>query len=114
MANSLIDGVRKRFRVYVIRLDPAVLESAKFRAENPDHVVGMDCYYVGMTAKTARERFAQHMAGYKACGFVTRYGLELMPERFSHVHPKTFEEAQRFERRLAKRLRRRGHAVWQR
>lgn len=108
------DDARKRFRVYVIRLDPEVLESARFRAENPDHVAGMDCYYVGMTAKTGQERFAQHKAGYKACRFVTQHGLELMPERFSHVHAKTYEEAQRFERRLARRLRRKGHAVWQR
>ena len=114
MASSAIDKTIRRFRVYVIRLDSSVLKSAKFRSENPDHVIAMDCYYVGMTAKTAEKRFAQHKAGYKACRFVTRHGLELMPERFSHVHPKTFEEAQRFERRLARRLRRKGHAVWQR
>ena len=103
----------KRFLVYVIRLDPAVLGRRKFRDANPDRLAESDCYYVGMTSSTPQTRFEQHKAGYKACRFARDFGLELMPPRFSHINPKTFVEATRFERKLAVRLRNRGHAIWQ-
>lgn len=103
----------KRFMVYVIRLDSAALDSRKFREENPDREADLDCYYVGMTSSTPEARFAQHKANYKACSYARDFGLELMPPRFSHINPKTFLDASRFERRLARRLRKKGHAVWQ-
>ena len=42
----------KRFTVYAIKLAPTVLTSRKFREANPDYVEGMECFYIGMTAKT--------------------------------------------------------------
>ena len=103
----------KRFHVYVIRLDPIVLESRKFLDANPDYKVGQDCYYVGMTSCEPQVRYAQHVSGYKACRFAENFGVELMPKRFSHCNPKTYEEAALFEPKLAKRLRKKGYAVWQ-
>ena|SRR2546422_2119784 len=38
-----------RHRIYVIELDPAVLEHAKFRAANPNHDPRKPPLYVGMT-----------------------------------------------------------------
>ena len=104
----------KRFRVYVIKLDAAVLASTKFRNANPQRVPNADCFYVGMTSCAPQKRFEQHKADYKACRFARDYGLELMPDRFSHCNPKSYDDAARFERKLAMRLRRKGHAVWQR
>ena len=41
------DPVAKH-HVYVIELDPAVLEHARFRAENPDHDARKPTLYVGI------------------------------------------------------------------
>ena len=104
----------KRFMVYVIKLDPTVLDHRKFLDDNPSYQSGKDCYYVGMTSSTPEERYKQHKAGYKACRFATVYGLELMPARFAQVNPRTYEDAVRHERKVAKRLKKQGYGVWQR
>lgn len=103
-----------RFWVYAIELSPEVLQHRKFRDANPDYQAAQPCYYVGMTGLTREERFANHKRGHKACRYVTRYGLHLMPPAFTNINPRTFEEAKRLERRIARRLRRLGYAVWQR
>jgi predicted GIY-YIG superfamily endonuclease len=102
-----------RFRVYAIRLDPAVLGSVKFRLANPDYVEGKECFYVGMTARSPEQRFAQHKAGYKANRYARQYGMELMPPTFTAINPRTCDQARRLERRIARRLRRKGYGVWQ-
>src|SRR5205807_5284015 len=38
--------------VYVIELDPAILNIARFRNANPDHDLLKPCVYVGMTGLT--------------------------------------------------------------
>ncbi len=103
-----------RFWVYAIELSSEVLRHTKFCDENPDHDPSLPCYYVGMTGLTPEERLANHRRGHKACRYVTDYGLHLMPRAFTHFNPRTFVEAKRLERRLARRLRGRGYAVWQR
>jgi hypothetical protein len=104
----------KRFMVYVIKLDPAVLAHRKFRDDNPNYQQGKDCYYVGMTSNTPQERYKQHMAGYKACRFAKDYGMELMPAQFAQINPRTYEDTSRHERKVAKRLKKKGCGVWQR
>ncbi len=104
----------KRFMVYVIKLDAAVLRHRKFRDDNPKYQPGKECYYVGMTSSTPDERYKQHKAGYKACRFAKVYGVELMPSRLAQCNPKTYEDASRHERKVAKRLKSQGHGVWQR
>jgi hypothetical protein len=104
----------KRFLIYVIRLSPEVLRKKKFADENPLYREGQDCFYVGMTGNLPADRFQQHLAGYKACKFVTEFGLELMPAEYGCINPRTYEDALKLERRVAKRLRREGFAVWQR
>jgi hypothetical protein len=100
--------------VYVIRLSTDALQRKKFRDENPQYIEGFDCFYVGMTGRTPALRFEQHKNGYKACGLAKDFGVELMPQSYGCINPRTYVEAQKLERRVAKRLRRRGFAVWQR
>lgn len=104
----------KRYHVYVIRLDDAVLQEPKFAAANPQHVPGKPCVYVGMTGLSPDERFENHKRGHKANRYVKKYGLYLMRRKFRHLNPLTYEAAQELEVQLAERLRRRGFAVWQR
>ncbi len=49
-----------RHHVYVIELDPAVLEHARFRAANPDHDPRKPSLYVGMTGLDPETRFERH------------------------------------------------------
>jgi hypothetical protein len=102
-----------RHNVYVVRLDPAVLEVKKFRDANPDYVDGKPCVYVGMTGLAPEERFENHKRGHKANRFVRDYGLYLMRQKFKRLNPMSWETARRMEEELARRLRRRGFAVWQ-
>jgi hypothetical protein len=100
--------------VYVIELDPAVLNERRFAEENPDHDPTLACLYVGMTGRTPAQRFAQHLAGYKSSKYPRRYGVRLCPTAYEGCNPMTFPEAQAMEKQLADELRAAGHAVWQR
>ena len=102
-----------RYSIYVIELDPAVLKHKRFAEANPDYTGDKPCVYVGMTARTPEERFAQHKHGYKACTFVKRYGLRLRPRLYQSLNPLTYKDACAMERERARRLRARGYAVWQ-
>ena len=102
-----------RHSVYVVLLDNEVLNHGRFRNANPDRDPLKPCLYVGMTGETPDERFRNHQRGYKSNSYVYRYGVRLLPEKFEHLNPMTYEEAIGEERRLADRLRREGYAVWQ-
>lgn len=105
---------RKRFSVYVVGLNRAVLNDKRFTEENPQHNPIKPCVYVGMTGLTPQERFQRHKSGKQACKFVLRYGEYLKPRLYRRFNPMTYEEAVAMERELARRLRKRGYAVWQR
>jgi hypothetical protein len=104
---------RPAYRIYVIRLDPAVLQVKRFRSANPNHVDGSSCYYVGMTSCTAEERFDQHKRGYKACSLVKKFGLQIAKELFTEIPMLSLEEAKAKEVSHAEDLRLQGYAVWQ-
>ena len=103
----------RRYIVYVIELDKAVLKSRRFCESNPDHDPAKACLYVGMTAKSPDERFAQHKAGYKACRLVKKHGRWLRRRLYERLNTMTYKQACRREVTLANDLRRKGHAVWQ-
>jgi hypothetical protein len=103
----------KRFSVYVIGLHKLVLKERKFLAANPQYSRAKPCVYVGMTGLTPRQRFLNHRLGIKACRFVRKYGLYLKPRLYEELNPMTYDEACDMERELARRLRNRGYAVWQ-
>ena len=102
-----------QYSVYVIELDKAILSSRKFRAKNPNYVTGKPCVYVGKTVRTPEERFQQHKRGYRAARFVKRFGIRLKPRLFAKYNPMTRKQADEMEPELARRLRKRGYAVWQ-
>lgn len=104
---------KTQYHVYIIELDPAVLKIKKFKEENPEYIQGMQCLYVGQTAKTPQERYEQHKRGHKANKYTKKYGHKLRPELYEKYNPiPTREKAEAMEERLAHRLRTRGYAVW--
>mgnify|MGYP001227279548 CR=1 FL=1 len=106
-------STRARYNVYVIELDKDILKVKKFRDANPDYKEGKPCVYVGRTARTPKERLAQHKRGFKAAKFVRRYGIRLKPRQFAKHNPMTFDDARKMEKEKARRLRKKGWGVWQ-
>jgi hypothetical protein len=101
------------YNVYVIELDRQVLESGKFRKANPDRREDKPCVYVGSTVHSPKERMEQHRRGYKSNRFVHRFGIRLRPRLFKNYQGiQSRKEVERVEAFLAKRLRKRGYAVW--
>jgi GIY-YIG catalytic domain len=71
------------------------------------------CVYVGQSVRTPEERFAEHKSGRKASRVVWNYGVELRPRLYQRLNPiATRGEAERVERWLAERLRRRRYTVF--
>jgi hypothetical protein len=102
-----------RHNVYVVELDPRVLESARFRKANPGRDMLKPCVYVGMTSLSPEERFAKHKAGIKSNTFVERYGVRLLPKLYAYANPMPYEAAREMEVELAIALRAEGYGVWQ-
>ena len=109
------------YRVYVIELSKRVFrENRRFREANPQFNGVLQCLYVGMTSKTAKERFEQHKTGYRnkkghklSSSIVQKYGLYLRPSLYNHIDPvSTRAEALELEKQLALELRRKRYAVW--
>lgn len=111
------EGTRKTPRhhhnVYVVELDPRVLNSARFRRANPDRDLLKPCVYVGMTGLAPEVRLARHKTGIRANAFVQRYGLRLLPHLYAYANPMPYEAAREMEVELAIALRAEGYAVWQ-
>ncbi|HLE67388.1 MAG TPA: hypothetical protein VI730_09590 [Burkholderiales bacterium] len=99
--------------VYVVELDPAVLDIARFRMANPNRDITKPCVYVGMTGLTPEERFAKHKAGIRANRYVQRFGLRLLPKLYAYANPMPYEAAREMEVELAIALQEEGYAVWQ-
>ena len=64
--------------------------------------------YVGETSRDPDVRFDQHKTGYKASGWVNRFGVRLLPELVGHLVPLRRWEAVELEAALADELRRAG------
>lgn len=104
---------RHHHHVYVVELDPAVLNLARFRRANPERDMLKPCVYVGMTGLTPEARFAKHKAGIRANAYVQRFGLRLLPKLYAYANPMPYEAARDMEIELAIGLREEGYAVWQ-
>jgi hypothetical protein len=98
--------------LYVITLDPAVLERREFRAANPAYIEGMPCLYVGITIHQPGDRFEQHKAGYRSSKYPRRYGVELALDLIDGFDTTGLAEDD-WEPALAEWLRAQGCAVWQ-
>ena len=64
-------------------------------------------------ANTPAARFKDHEEGHKANRYACCYGLWLRKRLFQHYNPMTYDEAVKKEVKLAERLRKKGHVVWQ-
>lgn len=109
------------YRIYIVELSKRIYtENYKFRAANPQFNGVLECLYVGMTSKTANQRFTQHKTGYRtkkghkiSSNVVEKYGLYLRPSLYNHIDPfLTRAEALMAEEQIALELRREGYAVW--
>ena len=115
------DTMKKNMRnkyVYVVKLDSSVLKGEKcskdFLKANPNRDPDKLCLYVGRTGLSPEERFAKHKSAKKnGKGYVTRYGIRLLPNLYDHLNPMTWDEVQNMEIQLAKDLRAKGYSVWQ-
>ena len=104
---------RHHHNVYVIELDPVVLNFVRFRNANPNRDMLKPCVYVGMTGLTPEARFAKHKAGIRANSYVQRFGLRLLPRLYAYANPMPYEAARDMEVELAIALQEEGYAVWQ-
>lgn len=104
---------RREYRVYVIKLDPKVLDDPRFRKANPNHDPRKSCIYVGSTGIPAEERFIRHKSGIKANRYARDFGIGLMKSLTAGLKPeKTKIAAVRKEAAQARKRRRAGYAVW--
>jgi hypothetical protein len=106
-------GARHHHNVYVVELDPAVVNIARFRNASPNRDILKPCVYVGMTGLTPEERFKKHKAGIRANSYVKRFGLRLLPKLYAYANPMPYEAARDMEVELAIALQEEGYAVWQ-
>ena len=97
--------------VYVILLDPAVLQHRSILRLNPNRDPAKPCVYVGMTGLAVQDRFQNHKKGQESAWVVKRYGLQLMPELYEYLNPMPFGAAAEMEKDLAEDLRADGYTV---
>ena len=104
---------KHRYSVYVIELDPRVLNLRRFRDANPERDITKPCVYVGMTGLTPELRFAKHKAGIRANRYARDFGLRLLPGLYAYANPMPYGAARDMEVELAIARREEGYAVWQ-
>lgn len=101
-------------RVYVIELDEAVTRDPVFIAKNPNYVPGSPCYYVGMTSLEPEVRFLEHVQGTRNSSRICRqYGRKLRMDLVPKRKPSRRTWAMKWEKRLAKEIRKCGDGAWQ-
>lgn len=98
-----VPAERRLYRIYVIELDPKACPGGRR---------GRTCVYVGETADTPEERFAEHMRGYRASRIVKKYGLRLRPDLYRGFVCLTREQSRLLEAKVAARLRVQGFIVF--
>ncbi len=110
-----------KYSIYVIELNRKVFnDNTRFRKANPQFNPVLECLYVGMTSKTPKERFDQHVSGHinakghkLASKLVQKYGIFLRPSLYTHIDPvKTKKAALELEKQVTLELRRQRYAVW--
>lgn len=95
----------------MVLLEDCIRRFRKVQDENPRRDSEKPCVYVGMTGISPKKRFENHKAGYKASGYVKKYGIRLMPELYEDLNPLLYDEAVIAEQGLARRLRAAGYTV---
>jgi hypothetical protein len=95
---------RRTYSIYIIELSRACTK----------HPCALAPLYVGQTAHTPEQRFAQHKAGGKlAAGKPHKFGLRLRLDLMNGIGPfSTRKQAESAEKGVAEALERRGHLVF--
>lgn len=95
---------RRTYSIYIIELSRACTK----------HPCAFAPLYVGQTAHTPEQRFAQHKAGGKlAAGKPHKFGLRLRLDLMKGIGPfSTRRDAEEAEKAVAEALERRGHRVF--
>jgi predicted GIY-YIG superfamily endonuclease len=106
-----VSGEKLHHSVYVILLDPAVLQHRSILRLNPNRDPAKPCVYVGMTGLPVQNRFQNHKTGRKGARVVEKYGIRLMPELYEYLNPMPYEAAAQMEKDLAEDLRAEGYTV---
>ena len=101
---NVVPRARSAYSIYIIEL-------ARDCTRTPCALAPL---YVGQTAHTPEQRFAQHKAGGRlAAGKAHRYGVRLRYDLMKGIGPfRTRSEAERAEKAVAEALERRGHRVF--
>lgn len=86
-ASSNRRGGALAYCVYVIELRPEAMEKKAFAAKNSERREDKPCLYVGQTARTPEDRFAQHQNGIRSSRIVKEYGVRLRPRLYAKVGP---------------------------
>jgi hypothetical protein len=106
---KLANGAWSRI-VYVIELDPSAC--ADRRSSCARECNGKPVY-VGQTAHTAEDRFAQHCEGYKSSRWVKNYGKRVNAALTAGLNGfATVADSQAAEAELGRELRTRGYCVY--
>ena len=105
--------MRAKHHVYVVELSKDVLYETKFVKSNPGYETGKPCVYVGMTGLDPDLRFDKHKAGIQANAYVTKFGLQLLPDLYEAYNPMSYEDAMTMEVEIGIKLREAGFGVWQ-
>lgn len=100
------------YAVYVVALEPSVINTRKFSLKNPVYRPGQPCYYVDVTDLAVDIRFDQHMHGIKSNAFVRLHGIALRPELTDELVSAPYEVAVESASRIAGSLRAEGCGVW--
>ena len=95
---------RRTYSIYIIELSRACTK----------HPCVFAPLYVGQTAHSPEERFAQHKAGGKlAASKAYKFGVKLRLDLMNGIGPfSTRKEAEAAEKAVAEALERRGHRVF--
>jgi len=100
--------------LYVLELSPLVFENRDFVMANTRCGENAECLYVGSTSQTVGDRLRDHRQGHNASKIAGKHVLKIRYDLMPPQIPMNRKRALDRERELARSLRSKGYAVWQR
>ena len=98
--------------VYVVLLNPEVVNTPQIKRRNPKRDPFKPCVYVGLTGLRVDRYFDYRGVEANADTWPPRkFGIRLMPELYEHLNPMPFEKAVHMAEKLAEDLRAEGYTV---
>ena len=100
------------FSVYVVLLNPEVVNTPQIKRRNPKRDPLKPCVYVGLTGLRVDRYFDYRGVEAKPDRWpLCKYGIRLMSELYEHLNPMPFEKAVHRAEKLAEDLRAEGYTV---